>query len=296
MFRRCHCCRASAWRTTAGDSPGRPLSWKQPHARLIWRRALWDVVEGAARFVDVRLTRCVTISALTGEAVMLRRGVGVFAVTAVAMYPIAAVAQGQAGNDPLLDMPVIARALGVNCNYCHVPGDFTSDANPKKAVARKMIAMTRDINAAISLATGRTPGRVPRVQCVNCHRGTAIPQTLTEILTTTILQQSPEAAVEQYRDLRAKFYAKDTYDFSEDELLNFLRRVVESRPDAALPLLRMNLEFNPKSATTYVLIARVYQRQSDTATAIEMLNKALEIDPENGAAKGYLYQLSPRQR
>jgi hypothetical protein len=30
--------------------------------------------------------------------------------------------------------------------------------------------------------------------------------------------------------------------------------------------------------------------------AIESLKKALEIDPNNGAAKGYLYQLDPQPR
>lgn len=227
----------------------------------------------------------------------MRRGLRVFVLVAVALRAAPAIAQDQpgTGQDPLLDMRAIARALGVNCNYCHVAGDFTSDENPKKVIARGMIAMTRDLNSAIQLATGRAAGAVARVHCVNCHRGTAVPQTLTEVLSATILQKGPEAAVEQYRDLRSKFYAKDTYDFSESEFLAFLTRVVEARPDAALPLLRMNLEFNPKSAATYIVMARAYQRKLDNSTAIEMLNKALEIEPENGFAKGRLYQLSPRQ-
>lgn len=228
---------------------------------------------------------------------MMRRGLGVFVLTAIAMRPIPAAAQAQSGvgTDPLLDMRAIARALGVTCNYCHVQGDFTSDENPKKLIARRMIAMTRDLNTAIQSATGKAAGASTRVHCTNCHRGTAVPQTLTQTLTTTILQRGPDAAVEQYRELRSKFYAKDTYDFSEEELLAFLTRVVASSPDAALPLLRMNLEFNPKSAATYVIMARAYQRKLDNSTAIEMLNKALEIEPENGVAKGYLYQLTPRQ-
>ena len=34
-------------------------------------------------------------------------------------------------------------ALGVQCDYCHTPGDFSSDANPRKETSRKMIAMVR---------------------------------------------------------------------------------------------------------------------------------------------------------
>ena len=230
----------------------------------------------------------------------MRRMCGVFVLAAIAiavvMRPVPAAAQAQPGTgaDPLLDMRAIARALGVPCNHCHVQGDFTSDANPKKVIARQMIAMTRGLNAAIASATGKASGEATRVHCANCHRGTTVPQTLSEALTATLLKKGPEAAVEQYRDLRSKFYAKDTYDFSESELLNFLAKVAESRPDSALPLLRMNLEFNPKSAATYILMARVHQRKLDNATAIEMLNKALEIEPENGFAQGFIYQLAPR--
>ena len=227
---------------------------------------------------------------------MMRRCFGVFvlAAMAIAMHPVPAAAQVRAREEPLPDMRAIAKALGVNCNHCHIQGDFTSDANPKKAIARQMIAMTRGLNATIAAATGKAAGEVTAIHCANCHRGTTVPQTLPEALTATLLKKGPEAAVEQYRDLRSKFYAKDTYDFSESELLNFLAKVAESRPDSALPLLRMNLEFNPRSAATYILMARVHQRKLDNATAIEMLNKALEIEPENGFAQGFIYQLAPR--
>ncbi len=206
----------------------------------------------------------------------MRRLLQFFVLTAIAVAtrPLPAAAQTRPGTDPLLDMRSIARALGVTCTHCHVQGDFASDANPKKAIARQMIAMTRGLNEAIASATGKAPGEVTKVHCANCHRGTTVPQTLSEALTATLLKKGPEAAVEQYRDLRSKFYTKDTYDFSESEFLNFMARVAESRPDSALPLLRMNLEFNPKSAATYILMARVYQRKLDNATAIAMLNKA----------------------
>ena len=53
---------------------------------------------------------------------------------------------------PDSDIPFVMRsftqALGVQCVYCHVQGDFASDANPKKEVARKMIAMVRQIDAS----------------------------------------------------------------------------------------------------------------------------------------------------
>src|SRR5260370_2804954 len=39
------------------------------------------------------------------------------------------------------------QALGVQCVYCHMQGDFASDANPKKEVTREMVAMVRQIDA-----------------------------------------------------------------------------------------------------------------------------------------------------
>ncbi|MEQ1724538.1 MAG: c-type cytochrome [Sphingopyxis sp.] len=71
--------------------------------------------------------------------------------------------------------------LGVRCSYCHVGGeetplserDFASDANPKKAIARAMMRMTRQINTETLSAI---PGlNQPRVTCYSCHRGAVTP-------------------------------------------------------------------------------------------------------------------------
>ena len=44
-------------------------------------------------------------------------------------------------------MAAFRAGLGVMCTYCHVQGDFASDDNPKKDMARMMISMVKDINA-----------------------------------------------------------------------------------------------------------------------------------------------------
>jgi hypothetical protein len=62
-------------------------------------------------------------------------------------------------------------ALGVKCDHCHMQGDFASDDNPKKTIARMMIGMAHDINA-------KFPGDAKeRVTCYTCHRGAATPLT-----------------------------------------------------------------------------------------------------------------------
>lgn len=63
--------------------------------------------------------------------------------------------------------------LGVQCIYCHVQGNFASDDNPKKDVARHMITMTQQINGNFN------EGKL-RVSCYTCHRGEPEPKTAPE--------------------------------------------------------------------------------------------------------------------
>ena len=61
-------------------------------------------------------------------------------------------------------------ALGAKCDTCHVQGDFASDEKPEKEMARKMIVMTREINA-------KFPDGNEHVTCFTCHRGDEHPKT-----------------------------------------------------------------------------------------------------------------------
>jgi Photosynthetic reaction centre cytochrome C subunit len=67
-------------------------------------------------------------------------------------------------------MGAFTAALGVKCTGCHVAGDFASDENPKKNVARTMIAMVREDNS--KFLAGKT-----QLTCYTCHRGEAMPKT-----------------------------------------------------------------------------------------------------------------------
>jgi Photosynthetic reaction centre cytochrome C subunit len=61
-------------------------------------------------------------------------------------------------------------ALGVNCGYCHVQ-DRSSDENPKKDVARMMIALAHDVNAKFPDGAEKM-----HVSCYTCHRGKSTPE------------------------------------------------------------------------------------------------------------------------
>jgi len=195
-----------------------------------------------------------------------------------------------------MNMQEIGQALGVRCDYCHSAPRGSGQPEPKKEIALAMMAMTRDLNAKVQEATGKPANETTRVECVTCHRGIAIPQPLSAIILRTVGDKGGAAAVEQYRDLRKQYYARATYDFSEDALLDMVQRVVQGKPDDAMALLRMNLEFNPQSARTYALLGFAYTRKVDDASAIANLEKSLELDPTNAMVRGQLEQLQEYQR
>jgi hypothetical protein len=61
-------------------------------------------------------------------------------------------------------------ALGQKCTFCHVQGDYASDENHHKEIARLMITMAKDIN-------GKFPDGKMHVTCYTCHRGATEPAT-----------------------------------------------------------------------------------------------------------------------
>jgi tetratricopeptide (TPR) repeat protein len=208
----------------------------------------------------------------------------------------ALMAQSIPPADLAATMRDISQSLGVTCNYCHSAERGSGQPEPKKDVARAMMAMTRDINAKIQAAIGKPPGESTRVQCVTCHRGVTIPGQLSDILTKTVREKGVPEAAAQYRELRKRYYGRQSYDFSEDTLLTVAQPLSNKTPDDAIALLQLNLEFNPQSVRTYTAIAYAYTRKLDDTSAIANLEKAHEIEPENGIVNGQLEQLKSYRR
>jgi hypothetical protein len=95
--------------------------------------------------------------------------------------------------DTFMVMPGFRAALGVECNFCHVFGsdgerghadERQLDGNPKKLVARNMIGMLKEINAAlfpdrkvdiVFAASSIVPEGGKAVTCYTCHRGNHLP-------------------------------------------------------------------------------------------------------------------------
>jgi tetratricopeptide (TPR) repeat protein len=235
--------------------------------------------------------------------------------TIVALAPLAG---AQQTPTDLVAMAAIAAGLGVKCDFCHgrgmraqnrseppqQPEDQPAPAFQPVApvasshieIARQMMAMTNDLNAKIQSITGKAPSEATRVSCVTCHRGVAIPGQLSDIVAATDRAKGLEAAVQQYRDLRQQYYGRQSYDFGEETLITAGTALINSRPDDAIALLKLNLEFFPQSVPTYQQMAYAYTRNIDDESAIAALEKALEIQPENGIIKGRLEQLKSYRR
>jgi hypothetical protein len=205
-----------------------------------------------------------------------------------------ATAQTPAARPPLPDMQAVAAALGVTCEYCHAARGaeptLTASGKPRLDVAREMIAMTATLNTTVQSATGKTSREAAAVTCATCHRGMAIPRPLSDILLLTAIREGADAAVTQYRDLRSHYYGRGAYDFGEETLLTVARRLGNARPDLAIPLADLNMEFFPGSVPTLVAKATAQSGRDDEA-AVATLRQALKLDPDNGEIQGRLYQI-----
>lgn len=193
-------------------------------------------------------------------------------------------------------MQMFTQALGVNCEYCHSAARGSGQPEPKKDIARAMLAMTADINAKIQNATGKPVSETATVTCVTCHHGITIPRQLSDMVSQTLREKGADAAIAQYRDLRQRYAGTQAYDFSDKPLLAVATQLANSRPNDAIALLQLNVEFNPQSAASFAEMSYAYTRKIDDDSAIAALQKALAIDPNNGVYQGQLEQLKRYQR
>jgi hypothetical protein len=63
-----------------------------------------------------------------------------------------------------------AKALGVECDFCHDVPDMAADTLEHKKIARQMMRMTDDINAKWVKPLGKDAEKHP-VTCTTCHAG-----------------------------------------------------------------------------------------------------------------------------
>jgi len=204
-------------------------------------------------------------------------------------------------------MNAFNRSLGVECAYCHVQNngrfDFASDEMRTKRVARKMILFRDSINVELAaivdkpVTAGPTsiearPGAPTRVLCASCHHGLPIPAPLGDAISEAEKTGGVNAGLAKFKELRAKFYGGQQYDFTDIALVGIANTALnQKRPDDAMKYLQANLEYFPKSSQTYQAMAQVKNTKGDKAGAVKDLETAVQLDPQNNQAKNQLQQL-----
>lgn len=202
-------------------------------------------------------------------------------------------------------------ALGVRCDHCHEPDpnatapaegrgrggpdlDHSLDGKETKKIAREMMRMVNAINGEFLPKTGRAIDARNQVTCETCHHGLARPQTLRAALAGAVQANGADSAIALYRALRTRYYGSAAYDFSEPSLQEAANEVarMDQRP-AAVALLKLNLEFFPQSVPTLGALATQSVAAGDTAGAVEALNRALSIQPNNQQMRAMLGRLRP---
>jgi tetratricopeptide (TPR) repeat protein len=208
-------------------------------------------------------------------------------------------------------MNAFNRSLGIECSYCHIQRDgtfdFASDDKREKRVARKMILLRDSINVALPamvekpVGAGPTsgegrPGAPTRVLCASCHHGLPVPAPLGEAISEAERNGGATAGLARFKELRAKFYGGQQYDFTEYALVGIANAAITAkRTDDALRYLQANLEYFPKSSMTYQAMAQAKNAKGDKAAAIRDLETAVQLDPQNAQAKSQLQQLRGSQ-
>jgi len=196
-------------------------------------------------------------------------------------------------------------ALSVRCQYCHTGGNgisfdgvnFASDDKSAKIKARAMLRMLDQINHSL---LPQLPSRAePRVEvtCATCHRGMALPKSLQTTLLEVIDKDGIAAAVARYRSLRQNTLVDGMYTFDEWEMNELARRLVEAgKTDAAIAMLELNGEFNPKSAAIDFQLGELHRLRNERDLAIQCYRAALTKEPQHQGARQRLAELEKKER
>jgi hypothetical protein len=204
-----------------------------------------------------------------------------------------------AKRELVASMRGIASDLGVRCAHCHVGPDnlegmdFASDEKRSKRVAREMLRMVSVIEQTVTKLPGHEPESHPAVTCYNCHRGLKRPpRDIRKLLEEAADADGIAGALATYKSLRQEHYGKGRYDFSELALNALAQRMVEKgRKDDARLALELNRELYPSSASVEAAFGTMFLSTGEKDKARSAFRRALELDPEQPAARWGMQQL-----
>ncbi len=147
------------------------------------------------------------------------------------------------------------------------------DADPLDAIAN-----TRKINAVVY--RGNLYPRPALDEMLAKVEALAARPLIGAVLLKTIQEQGMEAAVKQYRDLKAT--QPDAYDFSEGEFIGLGYGMIHLKKyKEAIAVFQLSVEAFPESYNTYDSLAEAYMDNGDKELAIANYKKSLQLNPRN---------------
>jgi tetratricopeptide (TPR) repeat protein len=147
------------------------------------------------------------------------------------------------------------------------------DANPLEAIAN-----TKKIDAVVY--AGQLYTRVALDAILTRTEALAARPLIGEVLFNTIQASGIEAAVKQYRELKAT--QPDAYDFSEDEFISLGYLLLhQKRTREAIEIFKLSVEAYPESYNTYDSLGEAYMNNGEKDLAIQNYQKSLQLNPNN---------------
>ena len=158
------------------------------------------------------------------------------------------------------------------------------DANPLDNInnVRKISALVYDGNY---YSKDALDGMLAKAEALASRKS------ISEALASTIEAEGIDAAVQQYRDLKAK--QAGAYDFSEGELNSLGYQLLQRKKmKEAIRIFQLNAVAYPQSANVYDSLAEAYMDNGDKQLAIENYQKSLQLEPANKNAVEMLKKLT----
>jgi CubicO group peptidase (beta-lactamase class C family) len=113
---------------------------------------------------------------------------------------------------------------------------------------------------------------------------------IAEALFKTVMEKDVQAAITQYRELKATH--KDAYDFTEPQLNGLGYQLMQmKRVKDAIEVFKLNVEMFPQAFNTYDSLGEAYMENGDKSLAIQNYKKSLELNPQNAGAVEKLKKL-----
>lgn len=175
-------------------------------------------------------------------------------------------------------------ALGVRCLYCHVgqestpwtSWDLAADDKPTKQRAREMLEMLNEINRRMGSMSSLHGGSPVQATCFTCHRGMPRPRRIEDVFDETRTEHGVDAAIAEYRTLRADGMSKGGYDFSSMPLVRLADARLEAKDaPGARKILEAALDLGMDTMAIRASLADAALATGDRAAAVAHLEKAL---------------------